>query len=50
MSMLSIGRFPKTHDVYVGRVVLGTVLATWAVLLGLDFIIGGLMAELGDVG
>ena len=42
--------FPKVHDVYVGRVVLGTVLATWAVLLGLDFIIGGLMTELGDVG
>ena len=42
--------FPKVHDLYVGRVVLGTVLATWAVLLGLDFIIGGLMAELGDVG
>ena len=42
--------FPKVHDVYVGRVVLGTVLATWAVLLGLDFIIGGLMAEIGDVG
>jgi lipopolysaccharide export system permease protein len=42
--------FPKVHDVYVGRVVLGTVLATWAVLLGLDFIIGGLMTEIGDVG
>ena len=35
--------FPKVHDVYVGRVVLGTVLATWAVLLGLDFIRGGLI-------
>src|SRR5690606_26338285 len=42
--------FPRVHDVYVGRVVLGTVLATWAVLLGLDFIIGGLMPEIGDIG
>ena len=28
--------FPKIHDLYVARVVLGTVLLTWTVLLGLD--------------
>ena len=42
--------FPKVHDVYVGKVLLGTVLATWAVLLGLDVVIGGLMSELDDIG
>ena len=42
--------FPKRHDLYVGRVVLSTVLLTWAVLLGLDFVIGGLMPEIDDVG
>ena len=26
--------FPKIHDIYVGRVVLGTVALTWAVLGG----------------
>ena len=29
--------FPKIHDVYVGRVVLGTVILTWAVLAGLIY-------------
>src|SRR5690606_24007404 len=29
---------------------LGTVLVTWAVLVGLDFVIGGLMPEIGDIG
>ena len=43
-------RFPKIHDLYVGRVLLGTVLLTWAVLLGLDFIVGGLMGEIDDLG
>src|SRR5690606_4523522 len=42
--------FPKIHDVYVGRVLLGTVLLTWAVLVGLDFVIGGLMPEIDDIG
>ena len=41
--------FPKIHDLYVGRVVLGTVLLTWAVLLGLDFMLG-LVSEFSDVG
>ena len=42
--------FPKLHDLYVGRVLFGTVLLTWAVLVGLDFVVGGLMAEIGDIG
>ena len=25
--------FPKIHDLYLGRVVIGTVLLTWSVLL-----------------
>jgi lipopolysaccharide export system permease protein len=41
--------FPKIHDVYVGKTVLGTVLLTWAVLLGLDFMLS-LVGEFGDVG
>ncbi|TWI02939.1 lipopolysaccharide export system permease protein [Luteimonas cucumeris] len=42
--------FPKLHDLYIGRMVLGTVLLTWMVLLGLDFIIGGLVPQFGDLG
>lgn len=42
--------FPKLHDLYVGRVLLETVLLTWGVLLGLDFVVGGLMGEIGDIG
>ena len=42
--------FPKLHDLYVGRVLLGTVLLTWAVLVGMDFVVSGLLGELGDVG
>jgi lipopolysaccharide export system permease protein len=41
--------FPKIHDVYIGKVVLGTVLLTWMVLLGLDVMLN-LIGELGDVG
>ena len=41
--------FPKIHDLYVGRVVLGTVLLTWAVLLGLDVMLG-FVTEFSDVG
>lgn len=41
--------FPKIHDVYVGRVVLGTVALTWAVLGGLDVMLG-LVSEFGDIG
>lgn len=41
--------FPKIHDVYVGRVVLGTVILTWAVLAGLDVMLG-LVSEFGDIG
>lgn len=46
----TLSPFPKVHDIYVGKVLLGTVLATWAVLLGLDVVIGGLMSELDDIG
>ena len=31
--------FPRIHDFYVARVVLGTVLLTWAVLVGLDAVL-----------
>ena len=41
--------FPKIHDLYVGRAVLGTLLLTWGVLLGLDAMLA-LVSELGDVG
>jgi lipopolysaccharide export system permease protein len=40
---------PNLHDVYVGKVVLGTVLLVWSVLLGLD-LMQTLLSELGDVG
>ncbi|RXR02778.1 LPS export ABC transporter permease LptG [Pseudoxanthomonas composti] len=39
---------PNLHDLYVGRVVLVTVLLTWAVLLGLD-LMQALSGELKDV-
>ncbi|TKR29754.1 LPS export ABC transporter permease LptG [Luteimonas gilva] len=42
--------FPKLHDLYIGRVVLSTVLLTWMVLLGLDFILGGLVPQISDLG
>ena len=42
--------FPKVHDLYVARVVMGTVLLTWAVLTGLDFLISGLLSEIDDIG
>lgn len=41
--------FPKIHDLYIARVVLGTVLLTWAVLLGLDVTLS-LVNEFGDIG
>ena len=41
--------FPRIHDLYVGKVLLGTVLVTWAVLLGLDALMA-LVAEFGDIG
>jgi lipopolysaccharide export system permease protein len=41
--------FPKIHDIYVGKVLLGTVLLTWGVLVGLDFVLT-LMGEFGDTG
>jgi lipopolysaccharide export system permease protein len=41
--------FPKIHDLYVARVLLGTVLLTWAVLIGLDAIMA-MVTELSDVG
>ena len=41
--------FPKIHDLYIGRVVFGTVLLTWMVLLGLDVMLN-LIGELGSIG
>jgi len=41
--------FPKIHDLYIARVVLGTVLLTWAVLLGLDVMLS-LVNEFSDIG
>jgi lipopolysaccharide export system permease protein len=41
--------FPKIHDVYVGRIVFGTVLLVWAVLLGLDLMLS-FVGEFGDIG
>jgi lipopolysaccharide export system permease protein len=41
--------FPKIHDLYVSRVLLGTVLLTWAVLLGLDVVMA-VVTELSDIG
>ncbi|HZH44622.1 MAG TPA: LPS export ABC transporter permease LptG [Lysobacter sp.] len=40
---------PRIHDVYVARSVVGTVLLTWAVLLGLDVMIN-LVGEVEDFG
>jgi len=40
---------PRLHDLYIGRVVLGTVLLTWAVLLGLDVVMA-LSGQMGDLG
>ena len=41
--------FPRIHDVYVGRIVFGTVLLVWVVLLGLDLMLG-FVSEFGDIG
>ena len=40
---------PRLHDLYVGRVVLTTVLLVWAVLVGLD-VVNAMAAEVGDLG
>lgn len=44
--------FPKIHDVYVGKTILGAVLLVWAVLVGLDCLIGGdgVLSEISDLG
>ena len=42
--------FPKVHDLYIGRVVLGSVLVTWAIVLGLDLVQALLLSELKDIG
>ena len=41
--------FPKIHDVYIVRVLLVTVLLSWAVLLGLDVVLA-VVSEASDVG
>src|SRR5690606_13441881 len=40
---------PRLHDLYIGRVVLATVLLTWAVLVGLDVVMA-LSGQMGDLG
>jgi len=40
---------PNIHDLYVGKVVLGTVLLVWTVLVGLD-VMQALLGELKDIG
>lgn len=40
---------PNLHDLYVGRVVLGTVLLVWAVLVGLDAV-NAVASEADDIG
>jgi lipopolysaccharide export system permease protein len=42
--------FPKIHDVYVARALAGSVLLAWAVLVGMDFLISGMLGEIGDIG
>ena len=39
---------PRLHDLYIGRVVLATVLLTWAVLLGFDLMMA-VSGQLGDL-
>ena len=40
---------PRIHDLYIGRVVLATVLLTWAVLLGFDVVMA-ISGQVGDLG
>ena len=40
---------PNLHDLYVGRVVLATVLLVWAVLVGLD-VVNAIASEVDNVG
>lgn len=47
--MSGVRLLPRIHDLYLGRAVLGTVLLTWAVLLGLDVMLT-LAGELGNAG
>ena len=42
--------WPKLHDLYIGLVVLTAVLATWAIVLGLDLVQALLIGEMGDIG
>lgn len=42
-------RWPRLHDAYLARVVLGSVLLAWGVLLGLDVALA-LVGEMGDLG
>ncbi len=42
--------FPKVHDLYIGRVVFGSVLLTWLILVGMDATVSGMLTEMSDVG
>ena len=44
-----MGPFPKLHDLYMGRVVVASVLLTWMVLLGLDVVVA-VSSEFKDIG
>jgi lipopolysaccharide export system permease protein len=44
-----VNPLPRIHDLYVGRVVLGTVLLTWTVLIGLDALMA-VVTEFSDIG
>lgn len=46
---MNLRLMPRLHDTYIGRSVLGTVLLTWGVLLGLDVMIA-MSGEIKDVG
>ena len=41
---------PRIHTLYVARVVTVTVLLTWAVLVGVDLVISGLLSEIDNIG
>lgn len=41
--------FPRIHDIYAAKVVVGTVLVTWLVLVGLDAVLAG-VDEINDIG
>lgn len=41
---------PGLHTLYVARTVIVTVLLTWAVLVGVDLVVSGLLSEIDNIG